>query len=50
VRWVPLQEEAQYRGLSTAQRTVKLSAASVEMTFVWWGEVVVERLFRMWLG
>jgi hypothetical protein len=28
--------KAEYRGLSTARRTVRLSAASVEMTFYFW--------------
>jgi hypothetical protein len=29
--------KTKYRGLSTAQQTVRLSVASVEMTFVWEG-------------
>jgi hypothetical protein len=29
------QAKAKYRGLSTARRTLRLSAASVEMTFLW---------------
>jgi hypothetical protein len=34
---VTARAKAKYRGLSTAQQTVRLSVASVEMTWVWVG-------------